>query len=263
MRRDILEQKELIIKMVTENYSKAAIAKVLNCKSTTLNSYLKKMGIVYNGNIGSSNVKRRQYIPVEELLNKNSTISSYRLKQKLIKENMIEVVCSCCKLTEWMGKPIPLELDHIDGDNTNNEFTNLRMLCPNCHAQTETYRGKNTKKARKRRDIDLILQENTPILIDDKLVDKMVKIPKVKKCKKCEANYTGKASTYCSIYCKQTDSRSFDISKEELQKLVWSIPTTKIAEKFGVSDKAIEKRCRLLSVEKPPRGYWAKQKKNN
>ena len=47
--------------------------------------------------------------------------------------------CTTCRLgPEWNGKPLTLELDHIDGDRLNNELSNLRLLCPNCHAQTET-----------------------------------------------------------------------------------------------------------------------------
>lgn len=51
--------------------------------------------------------------------------------------------CEVCKNKLWMGKPIPLELDHIDGDCRNNGKSNLRLICPNCHAQTDTYKGKN------------------------------------------------------------------------------------------------------------------------
>jgi len=51
--------------------------------------------------------------------------------------------CWRCGLSEWMGKPITLELDHIDGHNGRNERSNLQILCPNCHAQTDTYKSKN------------------------------------------------------------------------------------------------------------------------
>lgn len=51
--------------------------------------------------------------------------------------------CWRCGIGEWMGKPITLELDHIDGHNGRNERSNLQILCPNCHSQTDTYRSRN------------------------------------------------------------------------------------------------------------------------
>jgi hypothetical protein len=51
--------------------------------------------------------------------------------------------CEICGNTEWMNKPVPIHLDHIDGNPTNNAKENLRLVCPNCHAQTKTYCGKN------------------------------------------------------------------------------------------------------------------------
>jgi hypothetical protein len=51
--------------------------------------------------------------------------------------------CMRCKHSIWNNLPIPLELDHIDGKSDNNEESNLRIICPNCHAQTDTYKGKN------------------------------------------------------------------------------------------------------------------------
>jgi hypothetical protein len=54
--------------------------------------------------------------------------------------------CEVCQNVEWQGKPIPIELDHIDGNCENNTKDNFRLICPNCHAQTDTYKGKNMNK---------------------------------------------------------------------------------------------------------------------
>jgi len=73
------------------------------------------------------------------------TYPSHKLKQRLIIEGLKQHKCECCGITEWMGQLTPIELDHINGIHTDNRLENLRLLCPNCHAQTETYRGKNKK----------------------------------------------------------------------------------------------------------------------
>lgn len=67
--------------------------------------------------------------------------------------------------------------------------------------------------------------------------------------------------TYCSVKCASANRAKFDISKEDLELLVWSTPTTHVAEMLGVSDVAVAKRCKKLGISKPPRGYWAKQLK--
>lgn len=59
-------------------------------------------------------------------------------------------MCEICKNTEWLGKPITIELDHIDGNNVNNEKDNLRLVCPNCHSQTDTWRGRNANKGKRK-----------------------------------------------------------------------------------------------------------------
>lgn len=68
-----------------------------------------------------------------------------------IKKHLVDIngwQCVCCKTTEWHGKPVPLEVDHIDGNAGDNTPANLRLLCPNCHAQTPTHKAKNKGNGR-------------------------------------------------------------------------------------------------------------------
>jgi 5-methylcytosine-specific restriction endonuclease McrA len=81
--------------------------------------------------------------PLERYLTNELQIQSYKLKKKLLSEGVFKKRCSNCQNTKWLGQPIPLELDHINGDNSDNRLTNLRLLCPNCHALTPNYRGRN------------------------------------------------------------------------------------------------------------------------
>ena len=83
--------------------------------------------------------------PIEDYLSNKYTITTHKLRKRLIKEGIFKHKCSNCNKTKWLNNPIPLELDHINGNNKDNSLKNLRLLCPNCHALTSTYRGKNRK----------------------------------------------------------------------------------------------------------------------
>jgi len=78
--------------------------------------------------------------PIESYLNNEFPLKSYNLKNRLIKENLLEYKCNICNIFNWLNNDLSLELDHIDGNNLNNNLSNLRLLCPNCHAQTPTFR---------------------------------------------------------------------------------------------------------------------------
>lgn len=82
--------------------------------------------------------------PIEDYLENRQTIQSYKLKNKILREGLLPAICFNCNLDQWLGKSIPLELHHIDGNNKNNNLNNLQLLCPNCHALTNNYRAKNS-----------------------------------------------------------------------------------------------------------------------
>lgn len=92
--------------------------------------------------------KSGQKIPIEEIIfeGKHPSYQTNKLKNRLISEGHKKNKCEECQLeNKWNDKPIIMELDHIDGDRTNHLFENLKILCPNCHSQTKTYRGKNIR----------------------------------------------------------------------------------------------------------------------
>lgn len=82
-------------------------------------------------------------------------ISERTTLKKYLRELHNKNGCFICDITTWQGKELPLELDHIDGDASNNKPDNLRILCPNCHSITDTWKARNKGSGRKALGIKL------------------------------------------------------------------------------------------------------------
>jgi Zn finger protein HypA/HybF involved in hydrogenase expression len=98
---------------------------------------------------------RARAIPLERLL--QTTTSRHTVKRRLLEAGRLENRCSQCGLNEWQGKPLSVQIDHINGIGTDHRLENLRMLCPNCHSQTSTFGGRNAGRQRSLQDQDGVM----------------------------------------------------------------------------------------------------------
>lgn len=144
--------KEEIVSAINSTSSMAAACAIIGCHISTFKRHALSYG-VYKPNAGRKGHKRTkneyvgQTIPIEEILNGlHPQYQTYKLKQRLYSEGIKSNVCEQCGTSSWNGKKLECELDHIDGNSKNHKLYNLRILCPNCHSQTDTFRFKRGKK---------------------------------------------------------------------------------------------------------------------
>lgn len=95
-------------------------------------------------------------------------------------------ICESCNLTTWLGLPITLELEHIDGDGKNNNKTNLLLICPNCHSQTKTWKGKN-------------ISSKKQYVSDEELLEALKTTPNIRQAL-TKVNLTPKGGNYHRAY---------------------------------------------------------------
>lgn len=133
---------------IAEAKTMRGACRLLGISYQTFRSHAKRLGL-FVPNQGASGTKRgepRTSTPLQEILQgMHPNFTTGCLKRKLIKAGLKKNECEECGLSEWRGKPLTIQLDHIDGERHNHRWENLKMLCPNCHSQTETYCGRNVK----------------------------------------------------------------------------------------------------------------------
>jgi hypothetical protein len=118
------------------------IAVELGVPDITVWRRCKKLGLEFK-NGGHNKGAAIKFNTMDILEGKHPQYSTLKLKNRLIKEGLLSYKCDDCGISEWNNKKIALHLDHIDGNCKNHRLNNLRLLCPNCHSQTDTWCGKN------------------------------------------------------------------------------------------------------------------------
>lgn len=162
--------------------------------------------------------------------------SAYRgsprdLRIRLVREGLKENRCEQCGLSEWNDRPIPLDLDHVDGDNKNNLLSNLRVLCANCHRQTVTW-GIGAKR------LAALLPKPRCMVCGLTLGNK-----RSERCPKHAAEAAGKA---------KKKKREWPATAEILVKVA-SIGYSAYGKELGVSDNAVRKHLRAAGISPLPK----------
>ena len=239
------EREEYYIRLIRESESLIEVCRKAGIVPTTGNYDTLKKVITNNSvdishfkRVGGTSTKKRE---LSEYLVKGVKVSSFKLKNRLLEEGIKEHRCENpeCGRTEWNGKPIPLELHHINGDNTDNRLENLQILCPNCHAFTDNYSGKNQK----------LNKRNKALTTTDK--EKILKASEGSDSIKEVVKRTKHSEKTVKKVLERAEKRinKNDRVKEENDKkvplIIDSIKRTRsytgTAREFGVTDNAIKK----------------------
>ena len=85
---------------------------------------------------------RARAIPLTELLKHGPVRNRLNIKFRLIRAGLKDGTCEACSIGDWRGRPLSMALHHVNGDGRDNRLENLRLLCPNCHSQTENFAGR-------------------------------------------------------------------------------------------------------------------------
>ena len=153
-----------------DRFTETVLQKVV-LEANSLLGASKKLGVSRNtikSGIKQHDISTEHFVPgrgrpknLEEVFVKRTGHKrSYSLRTIVLREKVLEYCCAKCGLgPEWEGEKLSLELDHINGDRTDDRLENLRFLCPNCHSQTPTHRGHQglgNKKPRRSKNEDTV-----------------------------------------------------------------------------------------------------------
>ena len=161
--------------------------------------------------------------------------------------------CCICGITTWQNKPITLQVDHIDGNNKNNDLTNLRLLCPNCHSQTDTFTFKKTQSTFSNKLKQYLMEMSQEQVKQFFQLNSFEEICKITGTSMRSVRKYLKDNSHIKPKWKVHRERKFQISANELkQKLVdQKIPVSVIAKNFSVSHAAVRKLAKKYKIKIP------------
>ena len=134
---------EDFIRVCNESQTAAEAAAKLGIAFSTFKRKALKLDCYITNQSGKGKPKNNPSIPLDEILEgKHPHYNTFKLKKRLFKAGIKKNECEICEISSWRGEEINCELDHIDGDPHNHLLVNLRIICPNCHSQTPTFRSK-------------------------------------------------------------------------------------------------------------------------
>jgi len=129
-------------KCCSKHYYSCPAIKKKNSMGMT-KSHAEGKGFKFNDQHRARSIETKKADAAKKLLDGSYKGTNSSIKVILFETFNVGKKCQNCGISEWHGVEIPLELDHINGDSTNNRVDNLRLLCPNCHSITPTWRGRN------------------------------------------------------------------------------------------------------------------------
>lgn len=200
-----------------------------------------------------------------EIFCQNSKSSKAKLREVIREQQYITYKCDICHNEgTHLGRPLSLQLDHINGISNDNRLENLRWLCPNCHTQTDNYAGKGRRKANKQYITEQLIVDTVKTV--DNINQLLVKIgasntnANYKKVKRVMEKHNLEFDSVLVVIDKQNVRRRKvkRPDKETLSAEIQMTPMTRIGEKYGVSDNAIRKWCKYYNIPIPKfgRGHW-------
>jgi 5-methylcytosine-specific restriction endonuclease McrA len=205
---------EVLIKLNLNGYS--GNHRTLNERIKIDNLDLSKLKVNRKNLI--KNINKKKSLSLDSILIENSKYkNNSNLKTRLLESKILKYECSICKNNGyWLNKPVTLQLDHINGVSNDNQLKNLRLLCPNCHSQTDTFSGRNAQK--------------------------------INLCKLCNNKYPGYGKICKNCFNSKRKTKIKWPKLDTLLKICKKQPLTKVALEIGCSDNAIRKHLQKNNI---------------